>query len=88
MAYSKDEFDPKNRGSIFKNDRKEQDNHPDLKGSLNVEGTDYWISGWHKVSKEGKKFVSLSIRIKEERQSSQPTRKAPPKKGDDWDEAF
>jgi hypothetical protein len=79
MAYSKDEFDNTNRGSLFKNDRKEQDNHPDYKGSLNVGGVDFWISGWLKTSKEGKKFFSLSIREKEERQSSQPTRKAPAK---------
>lgn len=87
MAYAKQDYDNTNRGSIFINDRKEQDSHPDWKGSINVNGTDYWISGWKKSSKEGKKFISLSVREKDqERQSSEPTRKAPAKaKSDDLD---
>ena len=80
MAYAKQDYDNTNRGSIFKNDRKEQDSHPDMKGSINVNGTDYWISAWKKTSKEGKNFLSLSVREKDtERQSSEPTRKAPAK---------
>lgn len=88
MAYDKQDYDNTNRGSIFKNDRKEQDSHPDMKGSINVDGVDYWISGWKKTSKDGKNFLSLSVRVKEERQSSEPTRKAPAKqaaKSDDLD---
>jgi uncharacterized protein (DUF736 family) len=80
MAYDKGTFDNNNRGSIFINDRKEQDNHPDFRGSLDVEGVDYWLSAWKKTSKDGKKFLSISIKRKEERQSDQPTRKAPEKK--------
>lgn len=72
------EYDNTNRGTLFTNDKKEQDNHPDFNGSLNVGGTEYWISGWKKKSKEGKSFLSLSIKEKQDRprQSSQPTRKA------------
>lgn len=75
------EYDNTNRGSLFKNDKKTEDKHPDLNGSINIEGTDYWISGWSKVSKGGQKFISLSVRQKQEqtRQSSQATRKAPAK---------
>lgn len=74
------QFDPTNRGSLFKNDKKTEDKHPDLNGSINIDGVDYWISGWSKVSKGGQKFISLSVRQKQEqtRQSSQPTRKSPP----------
>ena len=32
--------------------------------SLNVDGTDYWLSAWIKVSKDGNKFMSLSIKNK------------------------
>jgi len=71
-------YDSTNRGSLFKNDKKTEEKHPDLSGSINIEGTEYWISGWSKVSKGGQKFISLSVRQKQEqtRQSSQPTRKA------------
>jgi hypothetical protein len=71
------EFDNTNRGSLFKNDKKEEEKHPDMNGSINIEGVEYWISGWKKVSKAGSGFISLSVRPKQEqtRQSSQPTKK-------------
>lgn len=60
-------YDNSNRGAIFKNDDKQQDNHPDYKGSLNVNGVDLWVSGWIKTSeKTGKKFLSLSVKPKED----------------------
>lgn len=78
------QYDNTNRGSLFKNDKKTEEKHPDLSGSINIEGTEYWISGWSKVSKGGQKFLSLSVRQKQEqtRQSSQPTR---PSKQEDED---
>jgi uncharacterized protein (DUF736 family) len=78
-------FDNTNRGSLFKNDKKTEEKHPDLSGSINIEGMEYWISGWSKTSKGGQKFLSLSVRQKQEqtRQSSEPTRAA--KKEEDSD---
>ena len=69
------EFDNTNRGSLFKNDKKTEEKHPDLSGSINIEGVEYWISSWKKVSKASTPFWSLSVRRKQEtsRQSSQPT---------------
>lgn len=73
------EFDNTNRGTLFIKE-KAKENDPDFNGSLNVNGVDYWISAWKKTSKGGQKFMSLSIRQKQDqtRQSSQPTRKAAP----------
>jgi len=81
------EYDNTNRGNLFKNDKKEEEKHPDLNGSINVGGKDYWLSAWKKTSKAGTPFWSLSVRPKQEqtRQSSQPTRKA---KVDDLDDFF
>ena len=45
------DFDNTNRGSIWKNDKKEKDTHPDFTGSLNVGGVEYWVSAWKR--KEG-----------------------------------
>jgi uncharacterized protein (DUF736 family) len=72
------EYDSTNRGSLFKNEKKTEDRHPDLSGSININGKDYWISGWSKVSKGGQKFISLSVREKQEmtRQIDKPTTKA------------
>ena len=48
-------FDDKNRGCLFKNDRKDNDTSPDYKGSINVGGTEHWINGWIRQSKTGEK---------------------------------
>lgn len=79
------QYDNTNRGSLFKNDKKTEEKHPDLSGSINIEGVEYWISGWSKVSKGGQKFISLSVRQKQEqtRQISQPTRAAKPTQDED-----
>jgi len=59
------EYDNTNSGTIFDNDRKEKDTHPDFTGTLNVEGKDYWISAWKKTSKAGKRFISLAVKPKD-----------------------
>jgi hypothetical protein len=64
------EYDNTNRGSLFKNDRKDDAKFPDYKGSLNVDGVEYWLSAWLKVSKDGAKFMSLSIKNKSVESSS------------------
>lgn len=40
------EFDNTNRGSIWKNVRKEKETHPDFTGSINVDGKEFWLNGW------------------------------------------
>ena len=78
------QYDNTNRGSLFKNDKKTEDKHPDLSGSINIDGKEYWISGWSKVSKGNSKYISLSVRVKQEqtRQIDKPTTKSKP----DFDE--
>ena len=58
------EFDNTNRGALFKNDRKEGDRDPDYRGSLNVDGREYRLTGWLKESRAGVAFLSLSIKPK------------------------
>jgi len=72
------QYDNTNRGALFKNDDKQSDNHPDYKGSINVNGVDMWVSGWLKTSeKTGNKFMSLSVKAKEQQA---PARQAAPAK--------
>ena len=73
-------FDPTNRGAIFANDRKERDTQPDRTGSINVEGVEYFIDGWLKESRDGKKFLSLSVKRKDKQpqQQAPQARSAPP----------
>ena len=53
-----------NSGSAFPNDRKTQPNHPDYKGSANIGGVEYWVSGWVKQSAKGK-FLSMAFQPKD-----------------------
>lgn len=62
------EYDQTNSGAMFLEEDKEKPNWPDFSGSIDVEGVEYWISGWKKTSKKsGKKFISISIKPKERR---------------------
>lgn len=64
-------YDNTNRGALFKNDRKESDSHPDLSGNINIDGKEYWLSGWTKRTETGAfKVLSLSVKPKEQRQQS------------------
>ena len=55
-----------NSGALFKNDQKQGDNHPDYKGSAMIDGSDYWLSAWINVSKNGLTYMSLSLQPKEQ----------------------
>jgi uncharacterized protein (DUF736 family) len=55
-------YDNRNTGALFKNEDKESEKHPDYRGPLNVDGREFWISGWLKISRKGTKYMSLSIK--------------------------
>ena len=68
------EYDNNNKGVLFKNDRKEKENHPDYRGNIEVDGKEYYIKGWKKVSKSGTAFLSLAVDPKAKAQEpKQPT---------------
>ena len=59
-------YEPKeNCGSLFKNDDKKKDKHPDYRGVCKLGGKEYWISGWLKKTKNDNPFQSLSFRLKD-----------------------
>lgn len=77
------QYDNTNSGLLAKNKRKEKDTHPDYSGSINVEGVEYWLSGWLKTGKEnsklaGEKFFSLSVRPKDQQRAPAPAPTPPP----------
>lgn len=73
-------YDNSNTGLLARNDRKEKDSHPDFKGSINVDGVEYWLSAWTKEGRDGtklagKKYFSLSVTPKEEQAKPAPKAK-------------
>jgi hypothetical protein len=57
-------FDDRNRGAIWKNEKKETEKHPDFTGSLNVDGRDYWVSAWKRRPDAADRAPALSFAIK------------------------
>lgn len=58
------DYDNTNRGSIWKNEKKETEKHPDFTGSINVEGVEYWLSAWKRKPDANPKAPALSFSIK------------------------
>ena len=73
-----EKYDNTNRGAIFKNDRKKTETHPDLGGTINVGGVDYFINAWKKPSKAGKPFYSLSVTKKEAKKVAEEVKEEQP----------
>lgn len=74
-------------GSLFPNDRKEKETQPDFKGECLIDGVTYEIGAWEKEAKTGRKFTSLSFKVKSATYNLsktyppdeiQPDRRAPP----------
>ena len=60
------DYDNTNTGALFKNDKQGNEKWPDYRGSINVGGDEYWLNAWLKTSKKGEKFMSLSVKPKDE----------------------
>jgi len=67
MAYEQRD----NSGSLFPNQKKETEAHPNLTGSIMVDGKMYWISGWVKEG-QSQKWISLAVKPKEDRPAKAP----------------
>jgi hypothetical protein len=84
-------YDNTNSGLLAKNRRKEKDTHPDYSGSVNVDGVEYWLSGWLKVGRDGskmagEKFFSLSLKRKDGQSAAAPAAAVPAPAAPDFDD--
>lgn len=67
-----------NTGSLFKNDKKESETHPDYKGSAKINNEEYWMSSWINKSADGKTYMSFKFKIKDVQPSVQAEAKITP----------
>ena len=56
-------YDNNNRGAIWGNANKETENQPDYKGNLNVDGVEYFVSGWKRKPDANPKAPALSLSL-------------------------
>ncbi|WP_285294487.1 hypothetical protein [Aureimonas altamirensis] len=62
MTQSKTE----NTGIISRNPRKSEAKHPDITGTITIEGREYFLDGWMRERKDGSgKFYSLKAKAKQ-----------------------
>lgn len=63
-------YDNTNSGILTRNDKQGNENRPDYRGSINVDGVEYWLSAWIKEGRDGtklggQKYMSLSVQPKQ-----------------------
>jgi uncharacterized protein (DUF736 family) len=76
-----------NTGSLFKNDKKETDSHPDYKGSGLIEGVgEVWLDAWINTSNNGTKYMSLKFKRKDAAQTGSYARQEPQRSPADLDD--
>ena len=71
-------------GSLFKNNKREKDTHPNATGTALIDGVEYWVSAWTKRDKNGNPWQSLAFKKKETRDAVSPASR-PNSKGPEGD---
>lgn len=57
-------------GSLFDNDKGDNQQRPDMRGTVMVGGTKYSLSAWNNESKAGKKYLGLKLSEWQEKPAS------------------
>jgi hypothetical protein len=56
-----------NSGILFRNTRKQKQKDPDTTGDADVDGVQYWVSGWTNIDKNGNKYLTFRLTKKTSR---------------------
>ena len=82
-----------NSGTLFINNRKQNDRQPDRTGTIMIEGVEYYLSGWDKSGPSGDR-INLAVTKKEAKQEQRQDAKQAsddsqkPAPADDFDVPF
>lgn len=56
------DYDNNLSGALFPNDRKgDNERAPDFTGTCEIEGTEFRMAGWKRVSRAGRAFISIKF---------------------------
>jgi hypothetical protein len=59
------EYDNNNQAALWKNDKRETDKHPHLKGSATIDNVEYWVSAWTNKAEGNQPIIRLKLEPKE-----------------------
>lgn len=82
-----------NTGTLFINNRKQNDRQPDRTGTVMIDGVEYYLSGWDKSGPSGDR-INLAVTKKEAKQEQRQDAKQAsydrqkPAPADDFDVPF
>ena len=57
-------YDNTNKAAIWGNKDKQTDTQPDFNGSINIEGVEYWLSGWKRDPNGNPQAPSVKFSVK------------------------
>lgn len=68
-------YDNNLSGILRKNDKQGNEQRPDYKGSVEIDGQKYWLSAWIRTGKDGtklagEKYMSLKLEAADQQQAS------------------
>ena len=69
------------QGNLWPNERRTEDKHPNTTGKILIDGKLYYLAGWTKVTRDGKKWISLQAKEADEAAQLDPETGEP--QGDD-----
>lgn len=82
MAYEQKDMS----GSLFKNDKRENDQQPNGRGSAKIDGVEYWMDAWTKTTKNGEKWQSFQFKRKDAKPAPTPEAKPAPSQAGGFDD--
>ena len=61
---SEQQYSKENRGQIWRSKDKQKDTDRDFQGDININGVEYWLSGWQRKEGANPKAPVISFSVK------------------------
>lgn len=65
------QYDNNMTGVLFVNDKQGNEKRPDWKGTAEIDGVQFWVSGWSRTSAKGE-LISMKMERKEHQSKPAP----------------